>query len=69
MTTEWKNPNPRFVVDGHEYPNADSNLAGDGQYPPFRIFNTDKQDYLPGKFNLRASAEAVAAKLNEEAAS
>lgn len=58
-----RNPNPKYCVDGHEYPNEESCLAGDGQYKPFRIFDTDAQDYLPGVFDTREEAEAALAKM------
>lgn len=49
----------RYCVDGHEYPDTESNLAGDGQHPPFRVFDIDAQDYLPGVYATRAEAEAA----------
>lgn len=58
------NPNPRYVVDGHEFENADSNLMGDGTFPPFLIFNTDAQDHLPQTYQTRGAAEAALLKLN-----
>lgn len=52
------NPNPKYVVDGHEHDHPDSSLAGDGQYAPFYIFDTDAQDYVGGPFTSRAEAVA-----------
>ena len=53
-------------VDGHEFPDSDypdgindSALLGDGQFPPFRIFDADAQDYLPGTYPTREEAEAA----------
>jgi hypothetical protein len=54
------NPNPRYVVDGHEAENEESNLAGDGEFPPFRVLDTDAQNYLPGTYKTRAEAETAA---------
>lgn len=51
---KWK---PHLCVDGHEFANAESNLAGDGQFPPFRVFDVEAQDYLPGTFPTRIAAE------------
>jgi hypothetical protein len=56
------NPNPRYVVDGHEAKNKESCLAGDGQFPPFRVLDTDAQNYLPGTYKTRAEAEKAAAR-------
>lgn len=53
------NPNPKLVVDGHEFPDEESELSGDGQYAPFYIFDTDAQDYLPGTYESREEAEAA----------
>lgn len=51
------NPNPRYCVDGHEFNNVDSEMAGDGQFAPFRVFDTKAQDYLPGTYATRVDAE------------
>lgn len=59
------NPNPPFVVDGHEFDDEDSNLAGDGNYPPFYIFDTARQQNLPGSYSKRENAQFIADKLNE----
>lgn len=52
-----QNPNPKLCVDGHEFADRESNLTGDGKFAPFRIFDTDAQDYLPGEYPTRAAAE------------
>lgn len=57
------NPNPPFVVDGHEHSNIDSNWVGDGQYPPFRIFDTAKQRYVGPEYRTRVAAEAALRKM------
>ena len=59
------NPNPPFVVGGHEFDDEDSNLAGDGNYPPFYIFDTARQQNLPGSYSRRDTAQLAADKLNE----
>lgn len=56
---ELRRLNPRYVVDGHEFENEESNMAGDGNFPPFRIFDTDKQDYVGPEYPTRAAAEAA----------
>lgn len=57
--------NPRYVVDGHVTADEDSDLAGDGEHAPFRIFHPETQDYLPGKFATRAQAQVVTNLLND----
>jgi hypothetical protein len=51
------------VVDGHESADTNSPLAGDGKFPPFRIFNLSKQDYLPGTYETRKAALEALTKL------
>ena len=53
----------RYCVDGHEFENHDSELLGDGQFPPFYIFDIQEQDNLPGSYPTRKEAEAVMQKL------
>lgn len=55
---------PRYVVDGHMAENEESDLDGFGQFPPFRIFMPDEQDYLPETYQTREAAQAVADRLN-----
>lgn len=57
------NPNPKFVVDGHEFPNEESNLAGDGRHAPFYVFDSDAQDYVGGPYDTRELAQRAARKL------
>lgn len=58
-----------FCVDGYETESRESNLAGDGAFPPFLIFNPPAQDYMPGAYPTREEAEAVADYLNRAVAS
>lgn len=55
---------PRFVVDGQESSDPDSPMVGDGMYPPFRIFEPDWQEYVPGNYATREQAEAVCERMN-----
>jgi hypothetical protein len=55
---------PRYIVDGHTFDDEESDLTGDGQFPPFRIFMPDEQDYLPGTYPTREAAQAEADRLN-----
>lgn len=57
---------PRYIVDGHEFRNDESNYMSDGRYPPFVVFDVDLQENLPGEFGTRAEAEEVAASKNAE---
>jgi hypothetical protein len=54
------NPNPRFVVDGHTYDDPDSDLASDGEFAPFYVFDTERQKNVEGPFETRGEAEAAA---------
>lgn len=56
--------NARFVVDGHEFANEESAFTGDGQYPPFVVFDVAKQENLPGEYPTRGQAQAAADKAN-----
>jgi hypothetical protein len=47
----------KFCVDGHEFADSDSAFAGDGQFPPFVIFDIDAQENLPGYYATREQAE------------
>jgi hypothetical protein len=55
----------RFVVDGHEFPNEESSLLGDGEYPPFWVFDVEEQEYLGVNHLTRAAAQEVADRVNE----
>jgi hypothetical protein len=48
-----------YCVDGHEFENADSEMLGDGNFPPFVVFNISKQENEPGEFATREDAEAA----------
>lgn len=60
-----------YVIDGHEFPldpaqmengdwrTADGVLMGDGQFPPFGIFDVEAQDYILPFYQTRAEAEAA----------
>lgn len=56
----------RHVVDGHEFPDEESNLLGDGKFPPFRIFDVEAQDYVGDKFETRIEAEVECRRMNAE---
>lgn len=61
----WE-PGARYCVDGHEFENAESNLLGDGAFPPFGVFDIWAQDYVLPWYPTRESAEAIAKTLNEK---
>lgn len=50
---------PRYCVDGLEFDDPDAPYAGDGQFPPFVIFDIEKQENLPGEYDSRVEAEQV----------
>lgn len=53
------NLNRHLVVDGHEFDDSESAYAGDGQFPPFVIFDVDAQANLPGQWARREAAQFV----------
>lgn len=55
----------RFCVDGHEADDIDSPFIGDGQFPPFVVFDIEAQDNLPGTYPTRSDAQEVADRLNK----
>ncbi len=55
---------PRYCVDGLEYGDPDSPYHGDGQFPPFVIFDIQAQANLPGEYATRAEAEAALAMID-----
>lgn len=55
----------RFIVDGRESEDPDANQAGDGQFPPFVIFDQIAQINIPGKYETREKAEEIVVALNE----
>jgi len=58
--TPTGNPNPKYVVDGHEYDDPDAPLAADGEFAPFFVFDTDLQHNIAGPFETRDEAQALA---------
>ncbi len=46
-----------LCVDGHEFASSESNWAGDGQYPPFAVFDIDAQVNLLPYYATRGQAE------------
>lgn len=59
--------NRNFVVDGHEFDDSESAYAGDGQFPPFVIFDIDAQVNLAGKWATREAAQAVCDEIEKAA--
>ena len=65
---ETRNPKPEtrnLCVDGHEYDDTESNWAGDGQFPPFAVFDIDAQKNLLPFYQTRKQAEEAMASLIE----
>lgn len=58
---------PRYCVDGHDTEDEDSPFQGNGQYPPFVVFDIVAQDNLPGTYRTRNEAEVVVDLLNRRA--
>lgn len=50
-----KNTSP-YAVDGLH---TDGTMQGDGESPPFQIFDIHKQAYVPGQYKTREDAETV----------
>lgn len=46
-----------FTVDGHTHASPDSDLQGDGQFPPFYVFDQNNQKNIAGPFQSRNRAE------------
>jgi hypothetical protein len=55
----------RLVVDGVF---EDGTFQGDGQDPPFVIFDVDNQRNLPGEYPTRQRAEAAMTEMLKEEA-
>jgi hypothetical protein len=55
-----------LCVDGHVTTDSDSPLQGDGQFPPFWVFDPDKQDNVAGPFDTREKANEEGRKLAAE---
>lgn len=55
----------RYCVDGAVYPNDENGplFQGDGQYPPFVIFDIQAQKNLPDHYQTREAAEEALSKL------
>lgn len=54
-------PENRYTVDGAVYPNDPEGplFQGDGQYPPFVIFDVTAQENLPKQYPTREAAETA----------
>jgi hypothetical protein len=48
-----------LCVDGHEFPDLESNWMGNGKFPPFAVFDIDAQENLQPFYNTREEAEEV----------
>lgn len=57
---EEESETPAYCVDGLESDDPDSPYAGDGCFPPFRVFHPESQAYLPGTYGTREEAQTVA---------
>lgn len=51
----WEPAVPNLVVDGLD---GQANFAGDGQFPPFAVFDVDRQENVAGPFASRELADA-----------
>jgi hypothetical protein len=62
---------PRYVVDGMtaeggaEGPGIWETDPKEGKYPPFRVFDVDQQEFVPGDFPSREDASVFAEALND----
>lgn len=63
-----KHGQPRYLVDGHEFPNEASNLTIDGNYPPFYVFDVDRQEHAEFGWGYRTKAAAKRLNKQEESA-
>lgn len=62
MTLKSPGDFPRVVyVEGHFFQNAESDLAIDGKFPPFYIFDSELQGHLAGPFDTKKAARDWAA--------
>jgi hypothetical protein len=52
-----------LCVDGHEFDNPESNWAGDGEFPPFVVFDIDAQENLPPYYATRSQAQLAMERL------
>lgn len=46
-----------LIINGHEFGHPDSPLTGDGRFPPFYIFDSNKQANIAGPFHSQLEAE------------
>lgn len=56
----------RLCVDGLTHADPQSSWAGDGQFPPFAIFDIDMQENLQPYYATRAQAEMAMARILKE---
>lgn len=59
-------PVEQWVVDGLEFDDPDSSYLGDGEFAPFVVFDTRRQENFESDFPTRAAAQEVADSLNRE---
>lgn len=52
-----------LCVDGHTHPDSDSAFAGDGQFPPFAVFDIDVQENLAPYYLTRGQAELALSRM------
>lgn len=56
-----------LTVDGSDGPDRDTSVfMGDGQFPPFVVFDAGEQCNLPGEYETRAEAEAALAAIQSK---
>lgn len=62
-TVETLQAEDRYAVDGAVYPDDENGplFEGDGQYPPFVIFDIQAQENLPDRYPTREEAEKALA--------
>lgn len=61
---EGRGPSRRNLsVDGHESESPNAALDSSGRFPPFHIFDSDAQDWLPGSYPTREAAEQALARM------
>lgn len=48
---------PELIVDGHETEDPESPLIGDGEFPPFWVFDATAQRNVAGPFTDREGAQ------------
>lgn len=55
-----------LCVDGHVSPDSESAFVGDGQFPPFAVFDIDAQQNLQPYYATRAQATLAMDRILEE---